>query len=80
MLVTKTKITFLFSADVSQFAVNCFQIAGGTVDASTFTRVSGREYSVIVTPRTIQTGTLTITATPGAFYDITGTTANGSPY
>lgn len=80
VLVTETKITFLFSADVSQFAVNRFQIAGGTVDASTFTRVSGREYSVIVTPRSNQTGTLTITVPPGAFYDATGTTANGSAY
>lgn len=79
-LATETKITFLFSADVSQFAVNRFQIAGGTVDASTFTRVSGREFSVIVTPRTNQTGTLTITVPPGAFYDATGTTANLSPY
>lgn len=80
VLATETKITFLFSADVSQFAVNRFQIAGGTVDASTFTRVSGREYSVIVTPRSNQTGTLTITVPPGAFFDATGTTANGSAY
>jgi hypothetical protein len=80
VLVTETKITFLFSAEVSQFAVNRFQVAGGTVDASTFTRVSGREYSVIVTPRTNQSGTLTITVPPAAFYDATGTTYNGSAY
>lgn len=80
VLATETKITFLFSADVSQFAVNRFQIAGGTVDASTFTRVSGREYSVIVTPRPNQSGTLTITVPPAAFYDATGTTYNSSAY
>lgn len=61
VLASETKITFLFSADVSQFAVNRFAVTGGTVDASTFTRVSGSEYSEIVTPRDNQTGTLTIT-------------------
>jgi hypothetical protein len=80
VLASETKITFLFSADVSQFAVNRFVLTGGTVDASTFTRVSGREYSVIVRPRANQTGTLTITVPPGAYYDATGVSPSRDPY
>ena len=58
VLAAPTEITFLFSAEVTQFAVSKFQIAGGTVNASSFTKVSDREYNVIVTPRAHHTGHL----------------------
>jgi hypothetical protein len=80
VLAAPTEITFLFSADVTQFAADKFQIAGGTVNYGSFTKVSDREYNVIVTPRGNQTGTLVITVPPGAYADATGIVSNREAY
>ena len=63
--------TFVFSEDVGvSFNTSDVIVTGGTVGA--FTRISGSEATVVVTPTPNATGTITVSVAAGTFTDLAG--------
>ena len=63
--------TFVFSEDVGvSFEASDIAVTGGT--ASGFTRISGAQATVVVTPTPGVSGTITVAVAPGRFADIAG--------
>ena len=60
--------SFTFSEDAgASFTADDIAVAGGT--AGTFTRVSGTQATLVVTPPANATGTITVSVAAGKFYD-----------
>ena len=63
--------TFVFSEDVGiSFEASDIAVTGGTT--SGFTRLSGQQATIVVTPPGNATGTMAVSVAPGSFTDIAG--------
>jgi hypothetical protein len=63
--------SFVFSEDVgASFTASDVVITGGT--AGTFTKVSGTQATLVVTPTPNSAGTITVSVAPGSFSDLAG--------
>lgn len=77
---TTFMLSFQFSAAVSGFAVNRFQVTNAQIVAGSFTAVSTSEYTVLLTPNANSSGTIEVTVFASAFGNAAGTALNTSVY
>ena len=68
------RVTITFDIDVVPFTLDKLEISGGT--ASAFTRVSAREYTLVLTPPPLVSGIMLVSVPEGA---VTGAVAGGVP-
>lgn len=75
-------LRFRFSADVAAFASGTlpFALSGGSQVSGSFTKVSAREYTVVIAPNTNSTGVIELTVPAGAFFDASNTNASTTAY
>ncbi len=75
-------IHFQFSAGVAPFPSGSlpFTLRGGRQVPGSFTSLSAREFTVIITPNANTSGAIELSVPPGAFSDATGRVSNTSAY
>lgn len=73
-------VSFQFSDAVSGFASNRFLVTNGSIVAGSFTAVSSREYTVLISPRANSSGSVEIEVFPSAFANAQGTVQNTNTY
>jgi hypothetical protein len=73
------RVTITFDIDVKPFTLDQLDISGGT--ASAFTRVSAREYTLVLTPPPQVSGLMLVNVPEGAVTgDVPGGVSNTRPY
>lgn len=77
---TTFQLSFQFSDAVSGFAADRFLVTNGSVVAGSFTAVSAREYTVLVSPRANSSGSVEITVFASAFANAAGTAQSTATY
>ena len=75
-------VRFEFSADVAPFPSGSlpFTLRGGRQVPGSFTSLSGREFTVIITPNANASGAIELSVPTGAFSDASGRVSNTSAY